>query len=138
MPCLEGFLTNAGLWPSLAFYAFPNDVLPPFFPEVLWIVLTYVGAALAVVLMMNLVMRVVQAFRKSGEPLARLRSIEPARALTYLTFLALLGLVLVYPLFVERYFLPLLPGAIILLLEATHPRRPSWVLATVALLAVGV
>ena len=31
-PYSRGSLTNAGLWPYLAFYAFPNDRRPPFFP----------------------------------------------------------------------------------------------------------
>jgi hypothetical protein len=137
-PYYRGSLTNAGLWPSLAFYAFPNDLRPPFFPAPVWIVMTYIGAALAVALMLNLVARFVRALRERGEPIARLRSVGSSRALTYLTFLALLGPVLVNPLFVERYFLPFLPGAIILLLEALGSLRPTRALAAVGLLAVGI
>lgn len=64
--------------------------------------------------------------------------VGPSRGLIYLTFLALLALILVYPLFVERYFLPFLPLSIILLLEAARGLRPSPALAAVGLLVVGV
>jgi hypothetical protein len=158
-PYYRGSLTNAGLWPTLAYYAFPADVRPPFLPEPFWIVLTYIGTTLAVELALNLVVRFVGALNEPGEPthpnsrqaglrrwaaqagcsaLARLQALDPARGLAYLTFLALLALVLVYPLFVERYFLPILPGAIILLLEATCGLRPSRPLAAGGLLAVAI
>jgi Dolichyl-phosphate-mannose-protein mannosyltransferase len=138
-PYSRGSLSNAGLWPSLAFNAYPNDVRPPFFPEALWIGLTYIGAACAVMLTLNLVSRLVTALReRSGFPLNLHQNIAPARALTYLNLLAVLSLLLVFPLFFERYFLPLLPGLIILLLEATPTLKPSWAFGAVALVAVGV
>jgi len=100
---------------------------------------------------LNLVVRLGRALRQPGgpaEPVSRgqlwarlragLQALGPSRALIYLSNLSLLALVLVYPLFVERYFLPFLPGAIILSLEATRGLRVSWPLAAAALLAVGV
>jgi hypothetical protein len=66
------------------------------------------------------------------------RAIGPARGLIYLTFLVLLALVLVYPLFVERYFLPFLPLSIVLLLEAVPELRPSPAMAAAGLLMVSV
>jgi 4-amino-4-deoxy-L-arabinose transferase-like glycosyltransferase len=137
-PYSQGSLTNAGLWPSLAFYAFGSDVRPPFFPTIVWVVLTYIGAVLAVVLLLSCLARFARALRERAAPLARLRSVGPSRAFTYLTFLTLLGPVLVNPLFTERYFLPFLPGAIILLLEATGSLQPAPALAGVALLAVAI
>lgn len=179
-PYSRGSLTNAGLWPSLAFYAFPDDVRPPFFPAPVWIGMTYLGAALSIALTLNLVVRFVRALREPGEPIngiaarprrkmgaaegrelpsvkselersmprwrvqawrilsARLQFIGPSHALIYMSFLTMLALVLIYPLFVERYFLPFLPLAIILLLEATRQLPPAPALAGLALLAVGV
>ena len=158
-PYTRGSLTNAGLWPALAYFAFPHDVRPPFVPEPFWIALTYLGALLAVVFAVSLLARVAGA---NPAPLAslslskeerkrstnarayvedwlrRARAVGPARAVIYLSHLALLALVLVYPLFVERYFLPFLPGAIILLLEATRGLRPSFKLAGAALLLAGI
>jgi hypothetical protein len=149
-PYSRGSLTNAGLWPSLAYYAFPNDVRPPFLPMPFWAAMTYLGAALSVVFALNIVVRLVRALSRPGERdqlvsrgllwarlWAVLQALGPSRAFIYLSNLSLLALVLVYPLFVERYFLPFLPGAIILLLEATRGLRPSWPLASVALLVVG-
>ncbi len=142
-PYSRGSLTNAGMWPALAYYAFPNDVRPPFLPLPFWIALTYLGTALAVAFAVSLVVRVVPAPGQAGARLylsqlwVGVQALGPARAWIYLSNLALLALVLIYPLFVERYFLPFLPGAIILLLEAMRGLRPSFALAAVALLAVG-
>ena len=164
-PYSEGSLTNAGLWPSLAYYAFPNDVRPPFVPVPFWATMTYIGAALAVLLLLVLATQLAQALRQPALPSpcggsgrghggerpafselarlwallsARLQRLGPTRGLIYASFLALLALVLVYPLFVERYFLPFLPGAILLLLDATRRLRPSLPLAAASLLAVGL
>jgi hypothetical protein len=137
-PYYQGSLTSAGLWPALAFYAFPNDRRPPFLPAQFWIVMTYIGTALAVAVTLNLLVRFVTALRAPDGPLRRIKLIGPSRGLIYLAFLAQLALLLVYPLFVERYFLPFLPLTIILLLEATRRLRPSPALAAVGLLAVGV
>jgi hypothetical protein len=160
-PYTRGSLTNAGLWPSLAYFAFPADVRPPFLPQPFWIVLTYIGTALAVALALNLAVRFVRALRQPGEPAnrlpvpagprwrrgpveawrftsARLERIGPARGLVYATLLVLLALTLVYPLFFERYFLPILPLSIVLLLEAARRIRPLLPLAAVSLLAIGI
>ena len=165
-PYTRGSLTNAGLWPTLAFFTFPDDLRPPFLPAPFWIVMTYIGAALSVVVTLNLVVRVVRAiqtWQRAGETRQRagetrqsagetrqrrvsttsgimeqVQLVGPSRGLIYLTFLALLALILVYPLFVERYFLPFLPLSIILLLEAARGLRPSPALAAVGLLVVGV
>ena len=145
-PYSRGSLTNAGLWPSLAYFAFPNDVRPPFGSLSIWIALTYLGAALAVTYVLVVTARLGGALRppllgvRSGLRglWARLQSVDPAHGLMYASFAALLALVLVYPLFVERYFLPFLPGAIILLLEAARGWRPSLPLAALALAAMGL
>jgi hypothetical protein len=143
-PYTRGSLTNAGLWPALAYFAFPNDVRPPFVPEPFWIAMTYLGAMLGVVFAFSLIVRVVRALPPVGQRLnpgrlwVNLQALPAARALIYLSNFSLLALVLVYPLFVERYFLPFLPGAIILLLEVTRELRPSFKLAGAALLLVGV
>jgi len=171
-PYTRGSLTNAGLWPALAYFAFPHDVRPPFVPEPFWAAMTYLGAVLGALFAFSLIVRVVdlpppaplfpangagifdphsargsstskEGGRKKGIALAdawwrRLHALPPPRALIYISNLALLGLVLVYPLFVERYFLPFLPGAIILLLEATRELRPSFTLGGAALLVLGV
>jgi len=200
-PYTRGSLTNAGLWPTLAYFAFPNDVRPPFLPEPFWIGMTFVGAALAVALALNLVARVAGMPHPPGPPfltqkqrqkrgeralahaagsslptqgerqengeqarshpagtpfptkgkcqvraelthawqwlLAGVQALGPARGLSYAVLLSLLALVMVYPLFVERYYLPLLPGAIILLLEATRRLPFSPLTAGAGLLLVG-
>src|SRR5262249_11820628 len=69
---------------------------------------------------------------------ARLEALGPVRAMTYVAFLAMLGLVLVYALFAERYFLPLLPAAIVLLLDLMRGLRPAWWLAGAGLLAMSL
>lgn len=143
-PYYQGSLTSAGFWPSLAFYASPTDHRPPFLPLPVWVGMTYIGAALALILTMNLVVRFVCALRDRGytptwnSVSQHLQHVGPSRALVYLSFLALLTPVLVYPLFVERYFLPFLPAAIILLLEATRRVFPSVALAGVSLLVVSI
>lgn len=145
-PYSRASLSNAGLWPTLAQSAFPNDVRPPIFPALVWIGMTYVGAALAVLFTLYLVVRVVRAVGKptgkSGSRLQALRTrvqeMGALRALVYVTGLLLLAFVLVYSLFTERYFLPLLPFAIILFLEATAEVRPSFLLAGAALAVVGI
>ena len=166
-PYSQGSLTNAGLWPSLAFYAYPNDVRPPFLPLPVWAAFTYLGAALAVVYVLSVIAalagrvrdfptplhfggRVTALVSKEGgskavatpgradEWLRWARAVSPARAVIYLSSLALLSLVLVYPVFFERYFLPFMPAAIILLLDVTGGLRPSLVLAGVALVLAGI
>jgi Dolichyl-phosphate-mannose-protein mannosyltransferase len=138
-PYSRASLSNAGLWPTLALNAFPNDVRTPFFSPLVWIGMTYLGTALAVLLTMYLVVSAARALRKPlGKNWARVQEIGAARALVYVTGLLLLGFVLVYTLFTERYFLPLLPFAIILLFEATRGVNPSFAFAGAALAAVGI
>jgi hypothetical protein len=157
-PYFRGALTNAGLWPTLAYFTFPGDLRPPFLPRPVWIGMTYLGAGLAVVFALGLISRLLGALRAPltttvidgsapqphwaarllGRLWARLQALGPARGVTYLTFLGVLSLVLVYTLFVERYFLPLLPGAILLFLETTRDARPSPTLAGAGLLLVGL
>lgn len=150
-PYYQGLLTNAGLWPALAFFAYPNDVRPPFLPMPVWIAMTYLGAVLAVLVTLNFLARIARAVRSSATKnstgrfkqtarllLARLRLIGSTRGLIYLTFLVQLALVLVYSRFVERYFLPFLPGIIILLFDATRRVRLSQVPAFAGIAVVGV
>jgi hypothetical protein len=144
-PYTRGSLTNAGLWPALAFFAYPNDVRPPFWPMPVWIALTYLGALLGLAFLVMLLARLAGAWpagagrlRRPAALLAALRALAAERALVYLSNLALLGLVLIYPLFVERYFLPFLPGAILLFLEAAIELRPSWRLGGAALALLGL
>lgn len=159
-PYYQGSLTNAGLWPALAFFAYPHDVRPPFLPLPVWIGMTYLGAVLAVLLTLNFSVRVAHAAGINGRNerttigttksivarleqaarlfLARLQSVGPVRGLVYLTFLVQLAFVLVYSLFVERYFLPFLPGIILLLFDSTRRVNLSPVPAITGILVVGV
>lgn len=137
-PYSRASLSNAGLWPTLALNAFPNDVRPPFFAPIVWIAMTYLGAALAVLLTLYLVVRIARGLHKPIVLRSRLQEMDASRALVYVTGLLLLGFVLVYTLFTERYFLPLLPFAIIVLFEATRGVNPSVAFAGVALAAVGI
>ncbi len=139
-PYYQESLTRAGLGPSLAFFAFPHDVRPPFLPSFIWIGMSLAGALLAA----TLVIAPLLAWSRlgPGSVFTRLRAarqaIGPARALLALTALLLLAAVLVFPIVYARYFLPLLPAAIIVLLEATRRLRPSPALGSASLLAVGV
>ena len=137
-PYYQESLTRAGLGPSLAFFAFPHDVRPPFLPLPFWIGMSLAGALLAALLAAGPLVAVGRL--EPGPVWARLRAagqgLGAARALVALTSLLLLAGVLAFPIVYARYYLPLLPGAIILLLSVTRRLRPSPALAAGSLLLV--
>ena len=145
-PYYQESLTRAGLGPSLAYFAFPRDVRPAFLPTPFWIGMSVLGALLAALLAAGPLLaagRLLAGPRLApGGPRARLgaawQALGAARALVAVLSLLLLAAVLVFPIVYARYFLPLLPGGIILLLSATRRLRPSPLLAAGSLLLVGV
>jgi hypothetical protein len=151
-PYYQESLTQAGHGPSLAFFANPYERRPPFLPMPFWVGMTLLGAGLASALALNLVARFARAAaqpvpglvessrlrRLSAQGLSRWRAVGPERAVLYLTFLIVLVAVLVFPIIYGRYFLPLLPAAIILLLDAGQRLRSSTGLASASLLALGL
>jgi len=147
-PYYQESLTRAGLGPSLAFFAFPRDLRPPFLPLPFWVGMSLVGALLAALLAAGLVRGVGRLLVAPGRPLARLRAasllcaawqaLGPGRALVAAMSMLLLAAVLVFPIVYARYFLPLLPGAIILFLSAVRRLRPSPALAGGSLLVMGL
>ena len=138
-PYYQESLTRAGLGPSLAFFAYPHDVRPPFLPMPFWIVMSLAGALLAALLAASPLAALARL--GPGKPWARLRAgwqaLGPAQALVALLSLLLLAAVLAFPIVYARYFLPLLPGGIILFLTVTRRLRPSPALAGGSLLVVG-
>ncbi len=125
-PYLTDILTRAGMRPYLAFFAEGwGATRPLIISDALAAFLTIVAGALGIVLSALIVGRV-------------RTQISPALALLYLTILLLALASLTFFTYFERYLLPLLPGAIVLLLDATRRFRFSFAAGAAGALVVGV
>jgi 4-amino-4-deoxy-L-arabinose transferase-like glycosyltransferase len=129
-PYLNDSVTKAGLRPFLAHYGYVyGDRRPPFFPQPVWIGFTLVGAACAVVLGAIAITRAAPTL---------LQRTDPKLHLLLLYTLTLTLPTLLFALFYERYILPFIPIAIILLLDAMRRVRLSLWSGAVGLLVMGV
>lgn len=137
-PYYQESLTSAGLGPSLALFAYPYDQRTPFLPMPVWISMSFVGALLGAALLLVPLVRLARVGRDRPQWRVAWQVFGPAHSLVAVLALMLLAAVLVFPIVYARYFLPLLPLAIILLLEAGRRLRPSPVLGPAGLLFAGL
>lgn len=123
-PYLTDILTRRGLRPYLAYFAYEMNAHRPFvFSLKVSAALTAIAGLLGI------------SF--SALMIGRLRArVSPELALVYLTTLVLAVFSLSFFTYFERHLFPLMPGAIILLLDVTRRARVSWLAGIAGLLVV--
>ena len=129
-PYLTDILTRAGLRPYLAYYAWDAGALRgEILPHGVFVALTILAAIAGLALIYGVVRQIDRAWWRGA-------AIELQFVIALTLFIGLPSLI--FATFYERYLLPLLPGAIILLLGATRRQSFSMRAGGVALAGMAI